>query len=82
MRLIYTRWSAHADATKAFVNGYTKIQQLFDNISEDDKQPQDARLHAGSRSQSMNFLKTGIMAELWYVYLERIHVISCILQDS
>ena len=81
-RLSDTRWSAHADATKAFVKGYTKIQQLLDNLSEDDNQPQDARLQAGSLSNSMSFLETGIMAELWYVLLERIHAISCTFQDS
>ena len=81
-RLSDTRWSAHADATRAFVKGYTKIKQLLDNLSNDVNQPQDARLQADSLSKTMSYLETGIMAEFWYVFLDRINATSCTLQDS
>jgi hypothetical protein len=64
------------------VKGYTKIKQLLDNLSNDDNQPQDARLQADSLSKTMSYLETGIMAEFWYVFLDRINATSCTLQDS
>ena len=34
-RLSHTRWSAHADAVKALVLGYTDIAEVLDEIAND-----------------------------------------------
>ena len=64
------------------MKGYTYIQQVFDDISDDENQHREAKLEVGSLSKTMNQLGTGILSELWCVLLERLHAVSCSLQDS
>ena len=77
-----TRWSARADTTKALVDGYDEICNALVVIADDVEQKADAREEAGSNSDKMNRLETGILAVLWYHILHRFQGCSKILQAA
>ena len=77
-----TRWSAHADATKAFLKGYREVSEALEEIAVDEKQKADARNTAMSLYETMAKLETGIFAQFWNDLLQRFNSTSKKLQSE
>ena len=77
-----TRWSAHSDAVKALVKGYSQIKDVVELLATDNNQTSECRLQASAIFDDMCLLETGIMAVLWNSLLARFNSLSCAIQDS
>ncbi|GBP88981.1 52 kDa repressor of the inhibitor of the protein kinase [Eumeta japonica] len=81
-RLSDTRWSARADATKAFLCGFMTIKQVLEGIFNNVDQKAECRNKAYGLVSTMNKLETGIMTITWNGILERLQATSASLQSS
>jgi hypothetical protein len=81
-RLSETRWSAHADATKALMLGYADFTAVLDDIANDVNQNGETCNTASALYDQMCKLETGIFACLWHVILDRLNSTSKKLQDD
>ena len=77
-----TRWSAHADATKALFMGYNEINAALEEIAGDDKEKAESQEEAGGLAAYMNGLESGILSVLWHHILHRFHANSQVLQSA
>ena len=59
-RMSDTRWSAHADATKALVEGYGEINDALVEIAGNEEEKAETREEARGLAAKMNQLETGI----------------------
>lgn len=75
-----TRWSAHADATKALLLNYGVIQNSLRVISDDEHQTVSARNEAKSLAKHMDRLENAILCNLWNDILQRFNRVSVALQ--
>ena len=81
-RLIEVRWSAHADATRALVRGYSVIREVLNDIADDTEEKGSVCNIATGLYETMCKLETGILSECWNVILERFNATSKQLQDT
>ena len=65
-RMSDTRWSAHADATKALVEGYGEINDTLVEIAGNEEEKAETREEARGLAAKINQLETGILATLWH----------------
>ena len=59
-----TRWSAHSDAAKALVKGYSQIKVLVEFRETNNNQTSECRLQASAIVDYLCLLETGILAVL------------------
>lgn len=76
-----TRWSCRAEATKAFVDGYSEIKDALTSISRNKEQKDIVRNEATSLSKKMSNLETALFALFWNDVLERFNATNKMLQD-
>jgi len=81
-RLSDTRWSAHTDATKALMCGYSDIKEVLNSIANNADAKGDVCNTATGLYDKMCRLETGIFAVVWNVILERFNTTSKQLQDE
>ena len=81
-RMLDTRWSARADATKALVKGYDEINDALVEIAGDEEEKAETREEARGLATKMNQLETGILAALLHHILHRFHANSQALQSA
>ena len=71
-----TRWSAHSDASHAFVENDRDIREYLMSLSKDQNEPLSAVHEAKSLGTSMNCLEVAFMAIVWNDILQRFHKTS------
>src|SRR6478609_7358335 len=81
-RLSDTRWSAHADASKALLSGYADFTAVLDEIANDVNQNGETCNTASGLYDQMCKLETGFFACFWHVILDRLNSTSKKLQDD
>jgi hypothetical protein len=81
-RLSDTRWSAHADATKALMSGYADFAVVLDEIANDANQKGETCNTASGLYDRMCKLETGFFACFWHAILDRLNSTSKKLQDD
>ncbi|EFA11766.1 hypothetical protein TcasGA2_TC005197 [Tribolium castaneum] len=64
-RINTTRWSARADACKAFHLGYNSFRRTLQQISEDPLQTMSTKVEANGILKKLNELETGILTSFW-----------------
>ena len=77
-----TRWSAHADATRALNNGYSEIRDVLERIANDENQKGETRNTATSLCEKMWKVETGFYTGFWHVILDRFNQTSKSLQST
>ena len=77
-----TRWSACADATKALVEGYNKINTALEEIADDVEEKHEIKAEARDMASYVNQLETGILTALWHDILHHFHGNSQVLQSA
>ncbi|XDV19134.1 hypothetical protein PO909_024682, partial [Leuciscus waleckii] len=75
-----TRWSAHAQATKALQQNYSRIQESLQKISNDTTQCLTTRDEARTLYMKMDKLENAILCNMWNNILQRFHKTSTALQ--
>ena len=75
-----TRWSARADAIKAFSQGYSSFQMALQVIAEDVNQKPDTIHEAKCLLNDLSKKENVIMVGFWAVILDRINGVSKSLQ--
>lgn len=81
-RLSDTRWSAHSDATRALVDGYSEIMDVLDEIANDEQLNSETRNTAETLHQTMCTLEIGFYAGFWSTVLGRFDRTSKTLQSQ
>ena len=69
-RLSDTRWSSHANATRAFAKGYKDFCSVFSAVSNDYEEKAVTRQEAVGLLNRFNILETGFLTELWDTILQ------------
>lgn len=77
-----TRWSCHADATKALRKGFKNIRSALEQIACDQEENQITRQEAKGLAAEFHKLETGILTVLWDTILQRFNKTSQALQSS
>ena len=77
-----TRWSAHADATRALNNGYSGIRDVLERIANDENQKSETRNTTTSLCEKMWKVETGFYTGFWHVILDRFNRTSKRLQST
>lgn len=77
-----TRWSCHADATKALVCGYNNIEEALAEIADDKEEKDAVRCQARGLLQKMALLETGIYTVFWHDILDTFNRTNEKLQNS
>uniref|UniRef100_H3AN24 Uncharacterized protein n=1 Tax=Latimeria chalumnae TaxID=7897 RepID=H3AN24_LATCH len=75
-----TRWSAHAQATRAFCLNYGNIQEPLESLADDSKQNPNTRSDARSLHSKMDKLEIAFLCNFWNTILQRIQLTSKALQ--
>ena len=77
-----TRWSAHADATKALNRGYDQVSTALRHFVDNHEETPTARQEATGVLAKLNTLETCILLELWATVMERFNSTRQKLQSS
>ena len=77
-----TRWSAHAQATRALKEAYDLVDEALQEIANDSHQKPSTRHEAGNLSATMSIWDTPILTELWNRILHRFNIVSKCLQGA
>ena len=76
-----TRWSAKADATNAFILGYSSFEAACYRLASDSDEKPETRLEAENLRKQMEYLETAMLSDLWNVILSRFNSTSKSLQS-
>ena len=77
-----TRWSAHAQATRALKEAYDLVDEGLQEIANDSNQKQSTRHEVGNLSATMSIWGTAILTELSNPKLHRFNIIRKCLQGA
>uniref|UniRef100_H3A1C2 HAT C-terminal dimerisation domain-containing protein n=1 Tax=Latimeria chalumnae TaxID=7897 RepID=H3A1C2_LATCH len=75
-----TRWSSHADSTKALCKNYDRIRQALEDLSKNMNQSPDTQLEAASLQSKMEQLEMAFLAQFWDTVLQQLKMTSIQLQ--
>lgn len=80
--LLNTRWSARADATKAFAKGYSHIRSALQSIITYKSEQATIRTETALLVTKLSDLETALMTLIWHMLLQRFQATSECLQRS
>ncbi|XP_046742929.1 zinc finger MYM-type protein 1-like [Diprion similis] len=77
-----TRWSARADAVKAFSKGYNQVRIALDALSNNERQSSETRHEAKCICKKMDKIEIAFLTVVWNDLLTRIHETNLTLQKE
>ena len=77
-----TRWSCHAEATKALCQNYRSLYENLKDFVANEDEPESMKSEANGLITGLEKLETGFMAKMWNRILIRFNSVSLILQKE